>query len=207
MNERPLPHDLLWGMRAEMLAPDAPAWAVAALNAGHPVVVRRAHDVAECIAVGLRGSARHERLAAWMPVAQIQRRVRPEGLLASRLSGMHPVFLALSAVQPVLGAHGLTWGVTGSAGYALATGLEVLTPDSDLDLLIRAPVPLTRDGARTLLGEIEAAACCRVDIQLETPLGGLALREWAGSSERVMVKTAQGPHLVSSPWSLQEQAA
>ena len=41
---------------------------------------------------------------------------------------------------------------------------------------------------------------CRVDLQLETPLGGVALREWAGDGARVLVKTADGPRLVGDPW-------
>ena len=34
-------HDLLWGMIPAHLPVDAPGWAVEALSAGHPVVVRR----------------------------------------------------------------------------------------------------------------------------------------------------------------------
>ena len=36
----PRPHDLLWGMNAEQLPPDAPAWTHAALSRHAPVVVR-----------------------------------------------------------------------------------------------------------------------------------------------------------------------
>ncbi len=38
MHDTPRPHDLLWGMRPEQLPADAPAWAVAVLDAGQPVV-------------------------------------------------------------------------------------------------------------------------------------------------------------------------
>ncbi|EPL16318.1 hypothetical protein CF161_32238, partial [Pseudomonas sp. CF161] len=38
----PQPHDLLWGLTPEQLPGDAPAWVVAAMAAGQPVVVRRA---------------------------------------------------------------------------------------------------------------------------------------------------------------------
>jgi hypothetical protein len=38
---------------------------------------------------------------------------------------------------------GRGWGITGSTGYALATEIPVLHAASDLDLLIRAPQPLT----------------------------------------------------------------
>jgi phosphoribosyl-dephospho-CoA transferase len=41
---------------------------------------------------------------------------------------------------------------------------------------------------------------CRVALQLETPLGGVALREWAGTSPRVLLKSASGARLVSDPW-------
>lgn len=36
-------------------------------------------------------------------------------------------------------------GITGSTGYALATGLPVIHAASDLDLLIRARQPLSRE--------------------------------------------------------------
>ncbi|WP_277322642.1 phosphoribosyl-dephospho-CoA transferase MdcG domain-containing protein, partial [Pseudomonas viridiflava] len=39
-----------------------------------------------------------------------------------------------------------------------------------------------------------------VDLQLQTPFGAIALREWAGTSRRVPLKTATGAHLVIDPW-------
>ncbi|MEX5452706.1 phosphoribosyl-dephospho-CoA transferase, partial [Stutzerimonas stutzeri] len=52
MHDTPRPHDLLWGMRPEQLPADAPAWAVAVLAAGQPVVVRRAVVAPGQVAVG-----------------------------------------------------------------------------------------------------------------------------------------------------------
>jgi len=46
-----------------------------------------------------------------------------------------------------------------------------------------------------------------VDMQLQTSFGAVALREWAGSSSRVLLKNATGACLVTDPWTLQEQAA
>jgi len=40
---------------------------------------------------------------------------------------------------------------------------------------------------------------CRLDIQLETPLGGCALAEWLRGG-KVLVKTAAGPIRVDNPW-------
>lgn len=41
---------------------------------------------------------------------------------------------------------------------------------------------------------------CVVDMQLQTPLGAVALREWAGSSPRVLLKDNVQARLVSDPW-------
>ncbi|WP_454913009.1 malonate decarboxylase holo-ACP synthase [Stutzerimonas chloritidismutans] len=205
MHDTPRPHDLLWGMRPEQLPADAPAWAVAVLAAGQPVVVRRARVAVGLVAVGLRGAMRDQRLAALMPVEAIGHRLVPEDLLARQAGEDLPVFRVLAELRPLLDALGHAWGVTGSAGFQLATGLPTAHPDSDLDLLLRAERPLPRSEARPLLQLLEGRAC-RVDLQLETPLGGVALREWAGGAARVLVKTADGPRLVGDPWQAERAA-
>ncbi|MHA6479358.1 malonate decarboxylase holo-ACP synthase [Stutzerimonas sp. KH-1] len=205
MHDIPRPHDLLWGMTPAQLPADAPAWAVAVLTAGQPVVVRRARVAAGLVAVGLRGATRDQRLAALMPVEAIAHRLAPEELLARRATEDLLVFRVLAELRPLLDALGHAWGVTGSAGFQLATGLPTAHPDSDLDLLLRAERPLPRSEARPLLQLLEGRAC-RVDLQLETPLGGVALGEWAGGAARVLVKTAEGPRLVSDPWATERAA-
>jgi len=205
MHDTPRPHDLLWGMTPAQLPADAPAWAVAVLAAGQPVVVRRARVAAGLVAVGLRGATRDQRLAALMPVEAIAHRLAPEELLGRRATEDLPVFRVLAELRPLLDALGHAWGVTGSAGFQLATGLPTAHPDSDLDLLLRAERPLPRSEARPLLLLLEGRAC-RVDLQLETPLGGVALGEWAGGAARVLVKAAEGPRLVSDPWQAERAA-
>ena len=84
--------------------------------------------------------------------------------------------------------------------------MEVVHADSDLDLLLRTPQPLARVQARELLDILDCAPC-RIDLQLETPAGAVALREWAGCARRVLLKSAHGPRLVSDPWAAMERAA
>ena len=190
-------HDLLWGMTHTHLPADAPGWVVEAISAGHPVVVRRAIVGPGHVAVGVRGRVREQRFAAVLPIAAVRRRVVPEAL-CDRVSPRDvPALHALNQLRPVL-AHA-TWGVTGSAGFELATGIEVLHAQSDLDLILRAPEPITRSDAGALLANLDTAPCA-VDLQLQTPFGAVALREWAGSSRRVLLKTASGAHLVLDPW-------
>lgn len=205
MTANPKPHDLLWGMTPDQLPDDAPAWAHQALAAGHPVVVRRALCESGLVAVGLRGSSREQRLAALMPIRSIQRLLSPEQLRPRAMADL-PALRALETVAPNLSAIGLPWGPTGGVGFQLATGVAVLHPASDLDLLLRTNEPFDRQQARELLAAL-AEAPCRIDLQLETPNGAVALREWAGDARRVLLKCAEGARLVDNPWLLLERAA
>lgn len=201
----PQPHDLLWGMAPGALPAEAPAWAAQVVAAGQPVVVRRAACAAGWVAVGVRGEGRAQRLAALMRLADVSRQSSPEAL---RWQGESPwaALQALASVAPVLDASGLAWGPTGGVGYQLATGVNVLHAASDLDLLLRTPQPLTRAKARELLDILDCGPC-RIDVQLETPAGAIALREWAGMARRVLLKSALGAQLVADPWHLLEHAA
>ncbi|NIE78463.1 malonate decarboxylase holo-ACP synthase [Pantoea sp. Ap-967] len=199
------PHDLLWGMAPADLPADAPAWAVQALAVGQPVVVRRAVCRAGWVAVGVRGQGREQRLATQMRLAAVQRHVAPEAL---RWQGHSPcaALQALASTAPVLDASGLAWGPTGGVGYQLATGCQLLHAGSDLDLVLRTPQFMARAKARELLDILDCGPC-RIDVQLETPAGAIALREWAGMARQVLLKSALGARLVADPWHAVERAA
>jgi len=198
-------HDLLWGMAPDQLPAGAPAWARQVLLAGQPVVVRRAVAGAGRVPVGVRGSQRGERLAAEMPVASIKRRCSPEQLRGEGRAEL-AALQALHAVTPFMDSLGLSWGPTGGVGYQLATGVAVLHQGSDLDLLLRTPTALSRVEAKALF-QVLGTAPCRIDLQLETPFGAVALAEWSGASKRVLLKSRHGACLVSDPWSALELSA
>lgn len=201
-----LAHDLLWGMTPEQLPADAPAWVIESVLAGQPVVVRRALSAAGQVAVGVRGCQREQRYAASMAIRSITRRVTPEALRHVVSDRDLPVVKALAQLRPMLDSGGWLWGVSGSAGFELASGFAALHEGSDLDLILRTPQPLSRTHAQTLLATLDTAMCV-VDMQLQTPFGAVALREWAGSSNRVLLKNAAEACLVLDPWNPQEQAA
>lgn len=189
-------HDLLWGPL--ILPGDAPQWVLDAGKGGRaPVVVRRAPAPGGMVAVGVRGQAREQRYAAMMHTAGVQQRVTPEQLARCAAGDHWPALRALAWLQPRL--QGWHWGVAGSAGFELASGLPALHQDSDLDLIVRVARPLGRDQARELLGLIDRCEC-RVDVQLQTPLGGVALSEWAGPARKVLLKTERTALLVEDPW-------
>lgn len=194
-------HDLLWGMRPEQLSADAPEWARQVLLAGRPVVVRRAQVASGSLAVGVRGAGRSERLAAELPLTAITRRCRPEQLRGA-MNAELPALRALQAVTPLLDGLGLAWGPTGGVGYQLASAVTVLHEGSDLDLVLRTPTPWSRAQARALLQAL-ADQPCRIDLQLETPYGAVALADWAGAARRVLLKRAEGACLVEQPWAVE----
>ncbi|MDQ0126344.1 phosphoribosyl-dephospho-CoA transferase [Pseudomonas lini] len=201
-----LAHDLLWGMTPQQLPVDAPSWVIDSISVGQPVVVRRALSATGRIAIGVRGRLREQRYATSMAVEMIERRVQPEALCHLSIDRDLPAVRALDQLRPLLDGCDWVWGVSGSAGFELASGFAALHERSDLDLILRTPQPLNRLQAQelvTLLGVAE----CRVDMQLQTPYGAVALREWAGSSHRVLLKNAQVACLVTDPWQPQEQAA
>lgn len=209
------PHDLLWLADAALLvsAGPLPAWTTPAWLAAAPVVVRRAMPLeAGQVPVGLRGMTRHERCAAQVPASQVLRAMAPEAVLDAWLQrGSEnrrrlPCLQTLAALAPALGALPLAWGVTGSVGFTLASGIDVLREDSDLDLLVRAPSSADAALLREIAGMLRDHPA-RVDLQVETPAGAFALLEWSRTGGPVLLKTALGPVLSDDAWCLPERRA
>lgn len=201
-------HDLLWGMSVAALPADAPAWVVEVIGLGHPVVVRRARVAEGFVAVGVRGRSRDQRYATVMKLTDISRKVRPEALVdaVDNQIADWPALQALTQIRPMMDALGLPWGVAGSVGFELASGVPVLHQDSDLDLILRASELFSRQQAVELVEALDGAGS-RIDLQLQTPSGAVALREWAGSAREVLLKADDAARLVTNPWLPRECAA
>lgn len=202
------PHDLLWLADASALTFEEarPAWATAPWLAVAPVVVRRAMlSDPQLLPVGLRGAMRNERCAAQVPVSQVLRVKTPEDVAVSWWCRERPETQALPCLQaltslaPALNALPLEWGITGSVGFTLASGFDVLREDSDLDLLVRTTSP---DDAAVLrqVAELIEGRAAHVDVQVQTTAGAFALREWVRTGGPVLLKTATGPILCDDPW-------
>lgn len=195
------PHDLL-----RLAAPDAveavepPDWVGASLAAAPWVVVRRGSRIDGRVPVGVRGSSRAERFAAFVRPGAVAARAAPEDLAPGRRlwrkTAPHPVIDALKAIAAALDAAGLSWGPAGGAGFEIATGRRVLTEASDLDLVMRFPGAVDRS-ALDEAAAIARHAAVRVDAQVETPAGAVSLAECLGAEEQVLLRGADGPRLVA----------
>lgn len=204
---RPQPHDLIWlrDPAALVAAGNVPDWADAEWLAQAPVVVRRDRNAAGRVPVGLRGRQRAQRHAAWLPVAQCATIVSPFDIAREGSWRLHPRRDAIAALHVLdriasqLGALPYQWGVTGAVGFTLASGIDVLHMESDLDLLLMAPRPLLSADMPALAALLDLANV-RLDIQIGTPHGAFALRERLRTGGRVLLKTDTGPVLCDNPW-------
>jgi phosphoribosyl-dephospho-CoA transferase len=193
------PHDLLRLTDPGGVADDLPAWVLTALARTPWVVVRRSDCPVGFVGVGVRGDDRSHRHALSIPHAAIGGVVSPEDLVTVDPVGRRelPALRALAEARAYLDDGAMSWGPTGSVGFELATGADTVTPDSDLDLRILAPVLTPRFLQRLteLHGRLQGLAA-RVDCHIETASGAVALAELASSATDVLVKTHTGPGLV-----------
>ena len=214
------PHDLLWldSPAALFSGNPLPAWVGEQWHARLPVVVRRDKRTKGPIPVGIRGKRRSERAAAWVSPDNVRRIVTPESLISDRQKLAASPFAGSKPVRAILELARLElpweWGVTGSCAYALATGQPVMHEDSDLDILIRCP-DRQEQNAFAWLAKVLDTLPCRTHIQIETPAGAFALKEWfrikpgtgengGGNSSlgQVLLKTDSGPVLCTDPWQI-----
>jgi phosphoribosyl-dephospho-CoA transferase len=215
---RPQAHDLLFLRHPDAFEACAcdtrPGWLDAVWLQEAPVVVRRAAAGPDRVAVGARGLQRNERCAGHIALADIARRITPRQLAQELLddpgrveayTDTLPCIAALLALAPRLRDLGLEWGPAGGTGFWLASGLPVLRPTSDLDLVVRSPQPLPPALTAELCAMHEHIGC-RVDIQIDTGAGGFALAEYARGG-KTMLKTDHGPRLVDDPWEPQPAAS
>lgn len=208
-------HDLLWMAdgAAFTASEPLPEWVNADLLTHAPVVVRREqmpdHGI---VPVGIRGGMRNERFKGYLRRDRIVRCVTPEMLardafLRDRLHFTHfPAMIALDSLASCLDATGLRWGPTGGVGFSLATVSAAIHIDSDLDLLVRADVPLTATQMR-LLKRISAYSGCRIDMQVDTGIGAFSFTEWARNTGTVLLKTDCGPFITKDPWNQKQREA
>jgi len=204
----PAVHSLLRLSGAETLEweSDPPEWAPETLRRAPFVVMRRPPPRSESLPVGVRGSARSQRAAAWISAGAVQECITPQMLAARRAwrqrrDSITPAVAALEEVAAIFDGHGLAgrWGPGGSVGFELASGVPSTTPNSDLDIVLGAAASMARAEAARLHADLSALTV-RIDVLLETPNGAVALAEYANSVDRMLLRSAQGPRLVRDPW-------
>lgn len=189
----------------ELLPLSTRLWVERSLQEAPFVVVRRANLSDGMIPVGVRGSLRKQRFAAYLAPESIRNRITPEQLTPARgwwanpRAEEIPALKVLARLEEELPDFPLTYGPIGSIGFELASGLPIATSTSDLDLLIRATERFPMQLAQELV-TIFSGSPCRVDAQLEIPRGAVALTEYASGQRPLLLRQDDGPVLVDDPW-------
>ena len=197
------PHDLIRIAKEEDLSTDLPlpSWASESLNLAPFVVVRRSHSPDGKIPVGVRGRERGQRFPAWLSQKKAVTVITPYSLMGSVNSNRinrpdaPAAIRSLRRVTPLLQSTGYRWGPTGSVGFELAANTTTVKEDSDLDILIDLPEFLPILSATRLKEDLQKRTLVRLDVQLNTPQGSLALDEYI-NAVRVLVKGDSGPQLL-----------
>lgn len=173
-------------------------------NIDRPVVVRRAkHD--ELIPVGIRGEQKTQRLACWVKQQDIIKGISAIEVAKQQqwLSQyeQHPLqqFKALKKIDNIFSKLDFDWGLCGSLGFELATKLQVANNHSDIDLIVYI-ADKQHLSKLTFLWEMLQKVPFKTDVQIESPLGAVALYEWMHKPKSLLVKTENGPILCQDPW-------
>jgi phosphoribosyl-dephospho-CoA transferase len=157
------------------------------------------------VPVGVRGNKRNERFAAFLPLHAIVEHITPESLTAKSIWTAHARFQqmkalqALEVIKPLFNGLNILWGPTGSVGFELASGHHSVNDSSDLDVIIRFEQPPLLELAKKILN-ILARVPARMDVQIETSIGAVALTEFVQGNGLVLLRTNTGPRLVGIPW-------
>lgn len=174
-----------------------PQWAAASLRRAPFLVVRRGTEE-EKIPVGIRGTVRGERWADRAAPEEIAHRYTPGSLLKKVLEapeayGETGRCLARLADIPGLPADS---GPGGSAGFWIASGICMMTPESDLDFVIRTGGPMPAEKTLRCWHSRMMKESFPIDAVVMTEQGIFSLTEAVRSPGCFLLKAADRCSLV-----------
>ena len=199
-------HDLLEIDAKQFLSSQAsaPEWVEGELRESPFAVVRRGPAPGRQIPIGVRGTGRNQRWAAFCHPKFVKNILTPSQLLTraiptSRANAI-PALRALDLLKERWMENVLLWGPGGSVAFELASGRHVATPESDLDIVIYAERRMTAEEAKSLYDRAMNLLAV-VDIRVETPVSGFSLKEFAGRGPAaILLRLPRGFVLAKDPW-------
>ncbi len=199
------PHDIVKvkeGVSLDTLS--LPNWAYKSWQSSPYHVIRRAPIRDKMIPIGIRGTTRGERYGCYIPITWVEKIISPQSLVAERAwhhwqraTSFPRMFDAIERMSHIL--MDIKWGIGGSIGYELTTGLPTITEQSDLDIIL---YPTRQFSTQTgTLWQEEAQNCTiKVDIQVETSQGAFHLVEYLSGRDKILLKRVDGYILSNRIW-------
>ncbi|MDU0990319.1 MAG: malonate decarboxylase holo-ACP synthase, partial [Enterococcus faecium] len=182
-------HDIVLFDKHEIERFPLPEWVV--LTEKMFGTVRRAlTDHAEILPIGLRGPARNQRWATEISKHAVKQVIHPWDIIEQESYRQekimdYPVYQQFHAARNIL--SGCKWGIGGSLGFELSTGIPAVKETSDFDLLLYAdsPIELPIQAIRSHPAFFE-----QFDTQVVTRQGGFSLKEYLREPEKkILLKT------------------
>nr|WP_314263061.1 malonate decarboxylase holo-ACP synthase [uncultured Moellerella sp.] len=198
------PHDFVWINDISEISSQQPLpdWVETQWNRKLPLIVRRERSSDGKIAVGIRGIKRSQRVSVWIDKSAITHMMNVESLVSNPIELQRSMFIALPPVQVLLliaqEKWPWKWGVTGSCAYSLATDIQSMYSDCDLDVVIRCPKRQEKTDFAPFAIKANTSLCL-IDVKVETPKGGFSLSEWF-KNDKVILNTPKGQVLTDDPW-------
>lgn len=174
-----------------------PNWVDESITRAPFVVIRRVHSEGNFIPVGIRGTRRDERFAAFVHVNKIVDIISPEQIAQARdwVYYDKEIFFYLKQIENIMNDNAIDWGPVGSVGFELVSKVPTVNDKSDIDLMIRHPSKLTPELAKEIVDELNQLPV-PTDIQVETVEGAFSLKEYAVCKGKpILFKTKNGSAL------------
>lgn len=197
------PHDFVWvGSNEDIEIESLPEWVGVQWNSKLPLTVYRDKAEDGKVTVAIRGIKPHQRVTTQIKKSAITHIMNVESLVADSVELQRSMFIALPPVQ-VLWLISQTkwpwkWGVAGSCAYTLATDIQSMLSDCDLDVVLRCPTRHQKEDFAEFAIKANTPYC-PIDIHVETPKGGFSLAEWF-KNDQVTLHTPQGDVMTADPW-------
>ncbi|MCH7320324.1 malonate decarboxylase holo-ACP synthase [Solibacillus sp. MA9] len=186
-------HDLVYLNSIEEIEffGDLPDWMNEDEMAQGIAVVRRMKVMKGKVAIGFRGDNRSKRFAAITSISNIKREIRPFDILKKTYPASHKQ--SLQYIAEVL--DGFKWGIGGSVGFSMATGINVCHENSDIDIIIYCEKLNELDQLMPIFSELQKSIH-RVDVQIEIlDVGAVMLADYL-EHHSFILRTSTGPVLL-----------
>ena len=197
------PHDFVWvGSNSDVPLDTLPEWVKTQWNSKLPLIVYREKADNNQLTVAIRGIKPHQRVTTQISKSAITHIMNVESLVSNSIELQRSMFIALPPIQVLLliSQHNWPWkwGVTGSCAYTLATDIQSMLADCDLDVVIRCPTRQQKEDFAQFAIKANTPYC-PIDIHVETPKGGFSLAEWF-KNDQVALHTPTGDVMTADPW-------
>lgn len=186
-------HDLVYLKSMDQIEffGDYPNWMSEDEMARGIAVVRRMKVEDGKVAIGFRGDNRSKRFAAITTICNIKRVIRPFDILTNSFPATHDQ--ALTDIKKLLDSF--KWGIGGSVGFSMATGMNVCHEKSDIDIILYCEKLKELDQLKPILSQLQKSSH-RVDVQVELlGVGAVVLADYL-ENPSFIVRTGTGPILL-----------